>query len=298
MSDFIPVEWDKINIYNSGFSPSTVHCRNTALAGYFAEKLFSKIISCYEIKIPDTWDADYFSTVLFSRGFIGVFKHSRYGIIPQNCQPYGYNIYYQPSRAIITNPLFNKSYDLKIGEDMAIIKLKRNWRGILPLVLLYADMMALCVEAAGVNLLNSKMAYIFATSSKAGAESFKKTYDQIQAGNPAAFLDKKLFDENGAPAWQLFTQDIGRNYVTDKILLDLKRIEAQFDEAAGIPNANTEKRERLVVDEVNANNFSTELMPSEVVKHVTKGFADVKNLFGVECSITYKGGFENGDTIN
>ena len=135
-------------------------------------------------------------------------------------------------------------------------------------VQLYADLMGLCVEGAGVNLVNSKLAYVFAASSKASAESFKKLYDKIASGEPAAVIDKSLFnDVDGSPTWQLFTQNVGQNYITDKILIDMQTIDNQFDTLIGIPNANTQKRERLITDEVNANNIDTKAMPTIICQY-------------------------------
>jgi len=289
MNDFIPIEWDKINVYASSFSPSTVHCKNTKLSAYFAMYLFKHLVSMFDIVIPETWDPDFFRFCLFGRGFLAIFNHERYGVIPQPCVPFDYNVFYQPAKVTITNPLFKESVTRTIDKDCVLVKLQMNYSGILPLVSLYADLMALCVEAAGVNLVNSKFAYLFATKNKAGAESWKKIYDQIQEGNPAAFFDKNLMNEDGSPNWYLFTQDVGRNYITDKLLIDLKRIEHDFDEAAGIPSSNTEKRERLITDEIDSNKLSTECLPREIVRCVTRGFKKVKAMFDVDCSINYIG---------
>lgn len=304
MNDIIPIKWDEINVYNASFSPSTVHCTNTKLAGYFAKRLFEKILSCYKIRIPENWATNFFKYVLFGNGHIGVFDTDKYGVVALNCCPFGYNLYYQPREIVIANPLLPQMKNKKIDIDCVLIRLKDDYCGIVPLVSLYADMMALCVEAAGVNLLNTKLAYVFAAENKAQAETFKKLFDKIASGQPAAVVDKKLFKEDGEPAWVMFQQDIGANYITDKILLDLKRIEDEFCTAAGIPNANTEKRERLIIDEVNANNDDTEALPRLILENVREGFAKVKNMFGIDCSIEYINSFErperleqNGDSI-
>lgn len=300
----IPMQWDAINVYNASFSPSSVHCSNTALAGYFAKRLFEKFISCYKIKIPKNWAKNFFKYVLFGEGFIGVFDTGKYGVVSLNCCPFGYNLYYQPNKIVIANPLLPDIKEKQIDIDCVLIKLKDDYCGIIPFVSLYADMMALCVEAAGVNLLNTKLAYVFAAENRAQAETFKKLFDKIASGEPAAVVDKKLFREDGTPAWVMFQQDIGRNYITDNILLDLKRIEDDFCTAAGIPNANTEKRERLITDEVNANNDDTESLPRIILENVREGFDKVKNMFGLDCSIEYINSFEkpertaeNGDNL-
>lgn len=46
-------------------------------------------------------------------------------------------------------------------------------------------------------------------------------------------------------------------FISPEIMDTLHEIEARFDQQIGIPSANTDKKERLVVDEVNANNTDT-----------------------------------------
>ena len=67
-------------------------------------------------------------------------------------------------------------------------------------------------------------------------------------------IDKSLFDDTGKQTWSPFSQNLKETYITDQILSDLRKIEAMFDTDIGIPSANTDKRERLITDEVNANN--------------------------------------------
>lgn len=105
--------------------------------------------------------------------------------------------------------------------------------------------------------MNSKLAYVFAAENKAMAETFKKLYDQIAAGNVAAVIDKQLFRDDGKANWQMFNQNVGQNYIADRVLSDMRKIEAMFCTDVGIPNANTDKKERLITDEVNANKVET-----------------------------------------
>ena len=154
---------------------------------------------------------------------------------------------------------------------------------------MYADMMALALETAGVNLVNSKFSYIFGAANEAQAQTFKKMYDNIQAGDPAAFVAKKdLYDINGNPNWMLFSQNVGQNYITDKVLNDLKTIEDQFNTKMGIPNANTQKRERLITDEVNANNADTSSIATLIVENVSETMAKVNDMFGLDLGIKYR----------
>ena len=251
------ITYDYINLYNASRSPSTVHVKNTRLRNYFRKYLMQKAISVFKWNIPDEWDKDYFLYTLYGMGFISIFYTDRYGVICQQCAPGGYNLYYRPSYVIVSNPLLEKTLTLNIDRDCILLKLQPDYSSITDIVGYYADQLALCSEAMGVNLVNTKSGVVFGAEGKARAESFKKMFDNLSEGDPAVVIDKKLLADDGSPAWFPFTQNIKELYVTSDILSDMRKIEAMFDTEIGIPNANTDKRERLIADEVNANNVET-----------------------------------------
>lgn len=293
----IPSNYEFENLYNSMRSPSTVHCRNTALVEYYTKYLLEKAISVFKFEgIPDKWAMNYFQYVLFGYGYIAVINTDKYGVIPQMSGLTGYNVFYQPTIATIANPLLDGLKTLEIGTQCEIIKLQPNYSGIMDIVTTYADLMALCLETAGINLLNSKMSYIFFSQNKAASETFKKMYDKVASGEPMAVIDKSLLDDEGNPAWTMFTQNVGQNYITDKILNDLKTIEDQFNTEIGIPNANTQKRERMIVDEVNANNIDTNAKISLWLETMKRDIEKVNKMFGLNISVSHR--FQNESVID
>ena len=285
----LPVYYDFINLYNSHVSPNTVHCKNTALVNYFSRYLFQKVISIYKWNgIPEEWAVNYFLYTLFGKGYLAVFNTDEYGVIPNECALSGYNVFYQPTTALIANPAFSSSLRLKIGEDCEIIKMQPDYRSVLDIVSVYADLMALALETAGINLLNSKMSYVFFSDNKASSESFKKLYDQLASGEPMAVIDKDLIGVEGDKHWELFSQNVGANYITDRILTDMRTIENMFNTEVGIPNANTMKKERLISDEVNSNNVDTQSKVILWLDTMTEGVRKVNEMFGLDLSVEYR----------
>lgn len=284
----VPETYDYINMYNSSFSPSTVHVKNTALQRYFKRYLFQKAISVFKWTLPETWNRDYFLYVLYAWGFIGVVETDKYGVICQAGAPYGYDIYYQPTNLIITNPLLKGSLQPRIGTECTVFKLQPDWGGITDLVNYYADMMALCAETASVNLLNSHLSFVFPAKDKASAETYKKLFDRVSGGEPCVVIDKTLYKEDGTQTWSPFIQNIGQNYIVDKVLTDMRKIEAQFDTDIGIPNANSEKRERLIVDEVNANNIETISRCELWLEQLKKSAEATNNMFDTKISVNWR----------
>ena len=288
----IPEEYNYINMYNSMFSPSTVHVKNTALQQFFKRYLFQKAISVYKWELPETWNPDYFRYVLFTWGFIGVVETNKFGVICQAGAPYGYDIYYQPTNLVITNPLIKNSLNPRIGKECTVIKLQPDWSGIMDLVNYYADMLALCAETSGVNLLNSHLSYIFPADKQAVAESFKKMFDKVSGGDPAVVIDKSLFKEDGSVSWEPFVQNIGQNYIVDRLLSDMRKIESMFDTVVGIPNANTDKRERLITSEVNANDTETRTLSEMWLESLEYGVKQTNEMFGLNIKVKLRNPIE------
>ena len=278
----IPENYDYINMYNSSFSPSTIHVKNTQLQKFFKRYLFQKAVGVFKWTLPETWNPYYFKYVLFAWGFIGVVETDKFGVICQAGAPYGYDIYYQPTNLIITNPLLKGSLNPRIGQECSVIKLQPDWGGIMDLVNYYADMMALAAEAVGINFINSHLAYVFPADKQNVAESYKKMFDRVASGEPAVVIDKALFKEDGSAAWEPFTQNIGQNYIADRVISDLRKLEAEYDTKIGIPNANTDKRERLITSEVEANNTETQILADTWLENLQKGIKETREMFGLD----------------
>ena len=285
----LPVNYEFINQYNAMRSPSTVHCRNTALVEYYTRYLFQKVISVFEFEgLPEEWADNYFKYVLFGYGVIAVIYTDKYGVICQDCGLSGFDVFYQPTRCIIANPHLPGLKEFKIHENCEIIKLQPDYGSVMDLVTTYADLMALALETTGANLLNSKLSYVFFAKNKTADESFKKLYDKVASGEPMAVIDKNLLMEDGTPAWQIFTQNVGQNYITDRLLNDMKTLEDQFNTVIGVPNANTQKRERMITDEVNANNVDTQCRVNLWLETMNKDISQVNKMFGTDIKVKYR----------
>ena len=284
-----PYSYEVINEYNSQISPSTVHVKNTGLARFFKRYLLQEAMSVFDWQMPKTWEKNYFLNVLYVIGYIGILNTDAFGVIPQHGGLGGYNVFYQPQYMLITNPLFANTYRPVIGQDCVCLRLQPDYCGLFDIVDYYGDLMALCAETTGVNLLNSKLSFVFGADNKALAESLKKMYDNVASGEPAVFVDKSsLYDDEGNSRVMLFNQDVGGNFIADRLLDCMRTIRCQFLTDIGIPNANTQKRERLITDEVNSNNFETKAKCALWLDELRKGCEAARDMFGIELAVDWR----------
>lgn len=283
-----PVYYDFANAWTSYNQPGTVHSQNTILVGYFRRYLLQKAISVFKWKLPDGWARNYFLFVLYCWGYLAIINTDKFGVIPQQCGLRGYNVYYQPTNAIITNPLLRGIREPEIGTECVMLRLQPDYGGIMDLVNYYAEELALASDAISVNLLNSKLAYVFTAQNKSTAESFKKLYDEIASGNPAVVQDRNLLGDDGKPSWMPFAQNLAQTYIAGDLLTAMREIENQFCTDLGLPNANTNKKERLITDEVNANNVETYTRAAMWLEELQQGCKDASAMFGIDLSVDWR----------
>ena len=283
-----PFSYQQYNTCNGLVTPSTTHVSGSGLSLFFQRYFLQRMQSVLKWELPPGWSKTYFLTVLYVWGWIGVVNTDKFGIICQGCGLKGYDIYYQPTHAVISNPLLTGILEPQIGKSCELIRLTPDYRGVYDIISYYGDQMALAAQALAMNLVNSKMAYVFFTGSKTGAETMKKMFDKIMAGNPAVVVDKDLTSVDGTPNWQLFVQNLSQNHISPQLLEEIRYIQNMFDTEIGIPNANTSKRERLITDEVQANNVETLSKTALWLEYLKESVAKVNKMFNLSISVDWR----------
>lgn len=284
----LPFYYDYKNARNSTVNPSTVHVRDTGLQRYFARYLLQKTISVFKWDMPKTWSRNYLLYTLYCWGYVAVINTDKFGVIPQQCTLGGFDVFYQPKFATVANPLLRGILNPIIGKQCELLRLQPDYGGVMDIVNFYADMLALSAETAGTNLLNSKLAYVFASDGKAGAESFKKLYDQIASGEPAAYIDKNLYRDDGTPTWNFFNQNLKETYIAGDILNDMRLWEMKFDNEIGIPTTNTTKKERLITDEANSAIEESRTKAQLWLDELQESCRKINNMFGIRLWVDWR----------
>lgn len=284
-----PYSYEQVNAYTSPVTPSVVHTKGNALSYYFRKYLFLEAVSMVKWSLPDTWPQNRLEYLVFGEGGVSVFNTDRFGLVYDHMGLTGLNVFYNPTHTVIANPFIKGTKYLQIGKQCEIIHLQPDYRGMVDIVAYYGDMMALAAQTIQSNLINSRLAYVFAAGNKAGAESFKRMFDQIMQGNPAVFVDSALLKTyksgaSGQAPWMYFATDLKGNFITNELLAALKTIKALFDTEVGIPNTNTSKKERMLTDEVNSNNVETAAKASLWLDSLQRGCERVHRLFGLDKS--------------
>lgn len=290
------------------FSPRGGAPYNEPLFLYFRKYLLQEAMSVFKFTYPESWTRDqirHFEHVLFTVGYIGIFDTKKYGVVALHCTFSGQNLFYSPKEIIVSNPLLN-GVTKTIGKDCVLFTLQEtpSWGafGLVPydtsisdIIDFYATQMSLAAQGVNSNLINSQLAYIFTVDNKAAAEAMKKIYEQIISGEPAVVQDKNLLLEDGTPAWQAFQQNLGQNFIANDIMETLKSLDDEFMTKVGIPNSNLTKRERMLNDEIHANDIHTACLSDLWLENMKRCCEEANAMFGINLSVEKR--YKDEDTI-
>ena len=268
---------------------------NSAAFSYYSRTLFRKAMSIYKFEgIPENWDLDYMISVLLANGFITI-TDTEMGVLPLRCGVSGYNVFNHPTTVIVANPVLG-NFERTIDEDCALVKISYDYRGILDIIYRYAYMLAECDCSISVNLMNSKVAFIGLVESKQQANSMKAMYDMISKGEPAVFVKGSQINQD-----TILYNHVKENFIASDIQLLKRKIMSEFLTEIGVNNANTEKRERLTDNEVEANDSEIQLNAGYWLDNIKEGFEVANRLYNLNLSISLKntfnteGAFDNVD---
>lgn len=250
---YTPLNYEQINVIEGTYTPSMVKSFNNKTYAFWERALFQRAASVLKFTLPDTWQGnvkDFFTYCLFRYGYIAISEDSEHGKYFQPCTLTGYNFYYQPTNALISNPQLQA--DLKIGTDCELLKLTPDYLGVWDIISYYAEKLSVLDNAINMSLINSKFAFLIAARNKAAAAALKKIFDKLNSGEPAVFFDKALLNDqtDKAEPWQfLERKNLKESYLTTSQLQDFQTILNNFDTEIGIPTVPYQKKERMVTSE-------------------------------------------------
>lgn len=288
-----PVAYDDLKREFFAERPKDVDGVANTSAMYYQTWILKKVFSIFEFQgLPDSWDYDYLMTALFLDGLFCI-TDTDAGILPLKCGVTGINVFNHPTECIIANPVLGnlrrKIYPevksiKEVNEELcALVKLQYNYHGIADMINRYAAMLSMCDSAIAVNLMNSKVAFIGLASSKQQARTMQKMYDLISSGQPAVFVRGDVVNQD-----TFFFNHVKENFAANDIQILKRSIINEFLTEIGIDNANQDKRERLVSDEVSANDVEIRANVEHWLYNINEGLKAANELFGLDLSCKLK----------
>lgn len=291
-----PVAYDDLKREFFAERPKDVDGVANSSAIYYQTWILKKVFSIFEFEnFPDSWDMDYFLTGLFLDGHIAI-TDTELGVLPLKCGVTGINVFNHPTEVIIANPVLGSirrrieplSGSTTLAGNLpdlpaALVKLQYNYKGIWPIITRYAALLSMCDSAIAVNLMNSKVAFIGLASDKKQAQTMKKMYDMISAGNPAVFVKGDVVNQE-----TFFFNHVKENFAAPEIQIVKRKIINEFLTEIGINNANMDKRERVNTDEVAANDEEVRANVEHWLYNINEGLTVANRLYNLSLRAKIK----------
>lgn len=216
---------------------------------YYINYLYEKLIRIFKYEnLPPTIPRDALENYILSNGYAGVTDNETYGLVAVPCTKYGVGLYpnYEPLAQYCT-PLMS-GRDLLIGRDIVVIKNNSYQISCDSIVKRYARMLADFDATINITISNMRIPVLPSFDNEDGAESYKALMVANRLGQVDTVVDKSFLQKG---TFTPFTANSSTTKIND-VVSARNEILRTFLTEIGVTVAN-DKRERMVVDEVNAN---------------------------------------------
>lgn len=244
---------------------------------YYRLKLLA--LNCFEYEnLPPGIEERYIEKALYSNGQAFFYKHKEYGLVCLPCSPStSMDIYEEPTHFNVYG--YNMATDIVHRRDGVRIL---NNKLALPNKIYchdYACRMYEIERSINANIKQMKIPFAMKTNNKKLLTD-RNIIDNIEDGDPWILLSDD-YDTDNIQAINLNIPMVFKDLQEQK-----NNLSNEILSFFGINNANTGKRERMIVDEVNSNNEFINSNLSLMLEERQKAFEKINEMF--DCNIVVK----------
>ena len=263
-----------------------IHAQNTLRVAYYKTYLWRLFLGSVKVTVPDNWSVDYFRFELFMLGCVAVTKMNGV-VIPGRYTTDTKNKWKYPVQIRSADEVdFGERI---VGKDAEIIYLDSAVfgapfpSGVESMIDIYAQKLANADGAIDINLLVSRTPWLAEAENSGEANDLKLMFTKIMDGEPAVYFRRKKSEDIVGKREAPFTRlPVKENYVASDIQHEKRQIIEEYLTAIGVNNANTDKRERLITNEVDSNNAELRAAIALWQDNVSRCIEKVKKMFGAD----------------
>lgn len=247
-------------------------------------------------------EIDSIERALMYSGMCALFRNANNKLVALPCVMQTLNQYGRPETVTAYKFAFNNggvkkqklepmTTNLVVGKDCALILNNATMMSSMAMVQPHINRLAKIWKEHGNNLSMSRVFAMVGGSSEV-AEALTKKYDEL--------LEKGLLVVSGVDN-STFMQtlekfDLKVEYRGEQYQKDFDETWAKMLTVLGINNVGTEKRERLLVDEISANNEVLNIIRDTTFAYRKEGIKQVNKLFGTKITIK-RGGLDEREKV-
>ena len=247
---------------------------NTTFQKYFNQFMLLALNMFQWENLPDGIETRHIEKPLIEYGYSFFYNDPDYGYVCLPCTITGFNIYNEPTRVQINNQIIHRSMEI----DEGVLILNNDLRtGLYPIIVNYASRLTEIETSINTNIFQQKFPFIVECS-KDNEYSVKQMLKNIHENEPYILVKKKL------DLMDIKIDDLSVPYVADKLLEDRKKIENELLTLFGLNNV-IDKKERLIVDEANANNDYINRNVDLLYKNRKQACDEINKKFGLNINV-------------
>lgn len=244
---------------------------------YYRLMLIAKALFKWE-GLPNGINEKWIENYLYSEGGCIFFKDEKLGyIVTKYSTSDKLNLYNEPTKvnAYATDYITTEHEN---NVDCVIIRNNDESIPTFPTIQIYAHDLTNIKRTIDVNIEAQKMPYIIHCTDKQRL-TFKNLMNQRKDNEPVIYADKSL----DLSDMKIITTPAP--IVFDKLQTQKLNVWNECLTALGINNANTEKRERLITNEVDANNEVIEICSDVMLKAREEACKKINEMFNLNISV-------------
>lgn len=269
---------------------STIYLDYDFLYQHFFSRLFEDALHILTIKKPpDSINYDFMMMCIVLLGRTVFFNHDS-ELIAMNAAPAGKpDLYYVPSKILVTNPRFIKSVNLTPGEDCEVVYCTsldpyywgRGSGGMYGLISTTASLLADNYLSLNIAQKNLRLTNAFAADDLNTKKSLEACMEEAYEGRPFLVVQKSLVDK--METLPMHSDSSNQSLIQ---LLDVhKYILSEYYAAIGLQEAQQMKRERLITAEVEDGAELPLFNIQDMIRSVREGIERVNAMFGTEMTV-------------
>lgn len=229
--------------------------------------------------LPDGIESRHIEDALFYNGECAFFKKDK-TLMALPCGSSGnVNVYGDPLSFNVSGVGYNK---ILSADDMVRILSNDEAIPVNIFINYYSDLLAETEATMRANLKQQKFPYIIATT-KNHELTHKNIMNKLESGEPNIFVDEELSRGNGNIGISTLKTDAP--YILDKLQLFKNDTVCELLTYLGFNNTNSNKKERLLVDEVNVNNSHILMNLDIEFKNREKACKEINEKYGTNISV-------------
>lgn len=276
-----------LNISKADINPYRGKTPFDRACAFWFNDLIERVASLFQYEgLPPSINPLYLETVLLTQGFI-IWSKDKKGVLRAlRGSVEGLDCYNFPVRGIIANHVLG-NWKTTFHVDSVLGLNNRFGTPATTVISYYAEQLATLDTDIISNLDNLKLTKIFHADNNEQAQKIRRFIDEIKSGKMAVITTSALSELFDDESHNIPFYSDPFTYVVDKLLKDRRTIINDFLTKFGVNNCAVEKAERLITDEVNANNEEIANNRRYWLSTREEMCAEVNHIFKENISVKY-----------